>query len=76
MLEVTHLDRLESESMHIIREAAAECRRPVLLYSSGKDSSVQLHLALKAFHPRTRDGDSVRVFPLSNWATLDVWQYI
>jgi sulfate adenylyltransferase subunit 2 len=46
-----HLDRLEAESMQIIREVAAECRRPVMLYSIGKDSSVMLHLALKAFHP-------------------------
>ena len=42
---------LEAESIHIIREAAAECRAPVMLYSVGKDSSVMLHLALKAFHP-------------------------
>jgi sulfate adenylyltransferase subunit 2 len=48
---VTHLDQLEAESIHIIREVVAECRRPVMLYSIGKDSSVMLHLALKAFHP-------------------------
>ena len=48
---LTHLDRLEGESIHIIRETVAECRRPVMLYSMGKDSSVMLHLALKAFHP-------------------------
>ncbi len=47
----THLDRLEAESIHIMREAAAECRRPAMLYSVGKDSSVMLHLARKAFHP-------------------------
>src|SRR5262249_1696233 len=46
-----HLRRLESESIHIIREIAAECRAPVLLYSIGKDSTVLLHLAMKAFHP-------------------------
>jgi sulfate adenylyltransferase subunit 2 len=51
VFEVMHLDRLEAESMQIIREVAAECRRPVMLYSIGKDSSVMLHLALKAFHP-------------------------
>lgn len=45
------LDRLEAESIHILREVAAECRRPVLLYSIGKDSSVLLHLLLKAFAP-------------------------
>jgi sulfate adenylyltransferase subunit 2 len=49
--ESTHLDRLESESIHIMREIAAECRNPVLLYSIGKDSSVLLHLARKAFFP-------------------------
>ena len=48
---LTHLDRLEAESIHVIREVAAECRRPVLLYSIGKDSSVLLHLARKAFFP-------------------------
>ena len=48
---LTHLDRLEGESIHIIREVAAECRRPVMLYSIGKDSSVMLHLARKAFYP-------------------------
>ena len=48
---LSHLDRLEAESLHIIREVAAECRNPVMLYSIGKDSSVVLHLAAKAFHP-------------------------
>jgi sulfate adenylyltransferase subunit 2 len=48
---LSHLDRLEAESMHIIREVAAECRNPVMLYSIGKDSSVMLHLARKAFFP-------------------------
>lgn len=48
---LTHLQRLESESIHILREAAAECARPVLLYSIGKDSAALLHLARKAFHP-------------------------
>ena len=48
---LAHLDRLEAESIHILREVAAECARPVLLYSIGKDSSVLLHLAIKAFHP-------------------------
>ena len=51
MRQLTHLQRLEAESLHILREVAAEARRPVLLYSIGKDSSVLLHLALKAFHP-------------------------
>lgn len=47
----SHLDRLEAESIHILREVAAEFRNPVLLYSIGKDSSVLLHLLLKAFAP-------------------------
>lgn len=46
-----HLRRLEAESIHILRETAAEFRKPVMLYSIGKDSSVLLHLAMKAFHP-------------------------
>ena len=48
---MTHLDRLEAESIHIIREVAAESEKPVMLYSIGKDSAVMLHLALKAFYP-------------------------
>jgi sulfate adenylyltransferase subunit 2 len=47
----SHLQRLEAESIHIMREVAAEFRKPVMLYSIGKDSSVLLHLAMKAFHP-------------------------
>ena len=46
-----HLRRLEAESIEIIREVAAEFKNPVMLYSIGKDSSVMLHLAVKAFHP-------------------------
>lgn len=48
---VNHLQQLESESIHIIREVVAEFERPVMLYSIGKDSAVMLHLAMKAFHP-------------------------
>ena len=48
---LTNLERLESESIHIIREVVAECERPVMLYSIGKDSAVMLRLAMKAFHP-------------------------
>lgn len=51
MTNLTHLDRLEAESLHIIREVAAECENPVMLYSVGKDSAVMLHLAMKAFYP-------------------------
>ena len=49
--KLTHLEELEAESIHIIREAVAESEKAVLLYSIGKDSSVLLHLALKAFYP-------------------------
>ena len=48
---LTHLERLEAESIQIMREVVAECERPVMLYSIGKDSAVMLHLALKAFYP-------------------------
>jgi sulfate adenylyltransferase subunit 2 len=51
--QLTHLQRLEAESIQIMREVVAECERPVMLYSIGKDSSVMLHLALKAFFPAT-----------------------
>ena len=55
---MSHLDRLESESIHIIREVLSESENPVMLYSIGKDSAVMLHLALKAFYP------NVPPFPL------------
>ena len=51
MGKLSHLDELEAEAIYIIREVAAECEKPVMLYSIGKDSSVMLHLALKAFYP-------------------------
>jgi sulfate adenylyltransferase subunit 2 len=51
MRQLTHLDRLEAESIHILRETVAEADKPVMLYSIGKDSSVMLHLAKKAFFP-------------------------
>ncbi|MFI6252207.1 sulfate adenylyltransferase subunit CysD [Streptomyces sp. NPDC051016] len=51
MTALGHLERLEAESIHILREAVAESERPVLMYSVGKDSTVLLHLARKAFHP-------------------------
>lgn len=51
MKELSHLEQLEAEAIYIIREVAAECENPVMLYSIGKDSSVMLHLALKAFYP-------------------------
>ncbi|WP_309663029.1 sulfate adenylyltransferase subunit CysD [Sphingomonas sp.] len=51
MTALSHLDRLEAESIHIMRETVAEAARPVMLYSIGKDSAVMLHLAKKAFYP-------------------------
>lgn len=51
MSEMSHLDKLEAEAIYIMREVVAECEKPVMLYSIGKDSSVMLHLALKAFYP-------------------------
>jgi sulfate adenylyltransferase subunit 2 len=50
-IALTHLQRLEAESIHIMREVAAECEKPVMLYSIGKDSACMLHLARKAFFP-------------------------
>src|ERR687885_380427 len=130
-----HLEQLEAEAIHVIREVAAELSKPVLLFSGGKDSILLLALAEKAFAPaplpfpvmhvdtghnfpeviefrdrgrarakervfsfrddfgqwdprrqrpelwdlyngRVRRGEHVRVFPLSNWTELDVWEYI
>ena len=64
---LTHLQRLEAESIHIMREAVAESDNPVMLYSIGKDSSVMLHLALKAFYP------SAPPFPLLHVDTT--WKF-
>jgi sulfate adenylyltransferase subunit 2 len=65
--DLTHLDRLEAESIHIMREVAAEAENPVMLYSVGKDSAVMLHLAMKAFYP------SVPPFPLMHVDTT--WKF-
>jgi sulfate adenylyltransferase subunit 2 len=67
MGSLTHLDRLEAEAMHILREAVAESDNPVMLYSIGKDSSVMLHLARKAFRP------SALPFPLLHVDTT--WKF-
>lgn len=68
-----YLQRLESESIHIIREAVAEANNPVMLYSIGKDSSVMLHLARKAFYP------SLPPFPLlhidTRWKFQEMYQF-
>ena len=70
---LSHLDRLEAESMHIIREVMAQAENPVMLYSVGKDSSVMLHLAKKAFYP------SVPPFPLmhvdTRWKFQAMYQF-
>ncbi|MEM6663176.1 MAG: sulfate adenylyltransferase subunit CysD, partial [Pseudomonadota bacterium] len=65
--DLTHLDRLEAEAIHIIREVAAEFRNPVMLYSIGKDSAVMLHLSMKAFAP------GVPPFPLLHVDTT--WKF-
>jgi sulfate adenylyltransferase subunit 2 len=71
MTTLSHLQRLEAEAIHIIREVVAEAERPVMLYSIGKDSSVMLHLARKAFYP------AVPPFPLmhidTNWKFRDMY---
>ncbi len=64
---ITHLRRLEAESIHIFREVAASFEKPVMMYSIGKDSSVMLHLAMKAFYP------SVPPFPLLHIDTT--WKF-
>src|SRR4030081_3767788 len=51
---LSHLERLEAESIHVMREVAAEFHNPVMLYSIGKDSSVMLHLAMKGLYPANR----------------------
>jgi sulfate adenylyltransferase subunit 2 len=70
---LTHLDHLESESIHIMREAVAESERPVMLYSMGKDSSVMLRLAAKAFYP------SPLPFPLlhvdTTWKFTEMYRF-
>ena len=71
-MNLTHLQRLEAESIHIIREVVAECDNPVMLYSIGKDSSVMLHLARKAFYP------AAPPFPLlhvdTTWKFRDMYE--
>lgn len=70
---LTHLQRLEAESIQIMREAVSESERPVMLYSIGKDSSVLLHLARKAFHPSTMP------FPLlhvdTTWKFQEMYEF-
>jgi len=66
-IQLTHLERLEAEAIHIMREVAAEAEHPVMLYSVGKDSSVMLHLAKKAFYP------SAPPFPLMHVDTT--WKF-
>ncbi len=72
-MTLTHLQRLEAESIHILREVVAEVDKPVMLYSIGKDSAVMLHLAMKAFHP------AVPPFPLlhvdTRWKFRDMYAF-
>lgn len=72
-MPLTHLQRLEAESIHIMREVVAEADNPVMLYSIGKDSAVMLHLAMKAFHPATPP------FPLlhvdTRWKFRDMYAF-
>jgi sulfate adenylyltransferase subunit 2 len=69
MKPLSHLDWLEAESIYILRETVAECRSPVLLYSIGKDSSVLLHLAAKAFHPARIPTHCCTSIPPGSFAT-------
>ncbi|WP_240476505.1 sulfate adenylyltransferase subunit CysD [Marinobacterium rhizophilum] len=73
MMALTHLQRLEAESIHIMREVVAEAENPVMLYSIGKDSAVMLHLAMKAFAP------SVPPFPLlhvdTRWKFREMYSF-
>src|SRR5213083_2664166 len=70
---LTHLQQLEAESIDIMREAVSESEQPVMLYSIGKDSSVMLHLAMKAFYP------SKPPFPLlhvdTTWKFREMYQF-
>src|SRR6266853_1330498 len=70
---LTHLQRLEAESIYILREVVAECERPVMLYSIGKDSAVMLHLAMKAFYP------ALPPFPLlhvdTTWKFREMYEF-
>ena len=72
-MTLTHLQRLEAESIHIMREVVAESDNPVMLYSIGKDSAVMLHLAMKAFHP------AVPPFPLlhvdTRWKFREMYKF-
>ena len=70
--QLTHLKQLEAESIHIIREVAAEFENPVMLYSIGKDSSVVLHLALKSFYPSKPPFPLVHVDTLERWVRVDI----
>src|SRR3989454_11456557 len=71
--KLTYLQRLEAESIYIMREVVAECDNPVMLYSIGKDSAVMLHLAMKAFYP------SKPPFPLmhvdTTWKFRDMYEF-
>ena len=65
---MTHLEQLEAESIHIIREVVSESRNPVMLYSVGKDSQVMLHIAQKAFYPSTPPFPLLHVIPAGSFS--------
>ena len=67
MQNLTHLQALEAQSIHIMREVVAEFKNPAMLYSIGKDSSVMLHLLQKAFYPAVPPVPLVSVVRLSLW---------
>ena len=73
---LSHLDELEAEAIYIIREVAAECEKPVMLYSIGKDSSVMLHLALKAFYPEKPPFPFLHIDTTWKKYGLDMIEYI
>jgi len=70
---LTHLQRLEAESIHIMREVVAEADNPVMLYSAGKDSAVMLHLAIKAFYPAKPPFPLLHVDTM--WKFRDMYEY-
>ena len=73
--KLTHLERLEAEAIHIMREVVAEAERPVFLYSVGKDSAVMLHIALKAFFPARPPSPPPHVDRTRKFRLLDAQRY-
>ena len=67
-MSLTHLQRLEAESIHIMREVVAEVENPVMLYSVGKDSAVMLHVAKKAFYPSPPEAEAMAQLQVASTA--------